>query len=370
MPRVLHIIPSLFDGADGTLGGAERYVYELARHMAARGVPTTLLAFGERERDERREDGLRVRVLGQPWRVRDQRHNPFSVRLLPELLRADVIHCHQTHVLASSVAALVGRLAGKRVFTTDLGGGGWDVSGYVSTDRWFHGHLHISDYSRQVFGHAALPRAHVILGGVDGEKFSPGPEPVAGEDAPVLFVGRLFPHKGVDDLIAAIPPAAENAGLRLEVIGRPHATEFFDYLQGLAAGRPVRFRTECTDAELVAAYRRCLCLVLPSVYRTSRDHAESRVPELLGQTLLEAMACARPAICTRVASMVEIVEDGKTGFLVPPNDPAALRDKLLWLRAHPAEADAMGAAGRRRALAHFSWPAVVERCLEIYGATA
>ena len=52
---------------------------------------------------------------------------------------------------------------------------------------------------------------------------------------------------------------------------------------------------------------------------------ESKVPELLGQTLLEGMACGALAICTAVASMPEVVTDGETGFVVPPNDPAAMR---------------------------------------------
>ncbi|MBV9657769.1 MAG: glycosyltransferase family 4 protein [Verrucomicrobia bacterium] len=365
-PRVLHLVPALFDRDEGTLGGAERYVFELASHMAAAGVPTTLLACGPRERDEIRADlgGLRIRVLSGAWRVRGQRQNPFSPRLLPELLRADVIHCHQTHVLASSLAALAGRLTRKRVFTTDLGGGGWDISGYVSTDRWYHGHLHISEYSRRVSGHAESPCGHVILGGVDGEKFSPAPEdPAISDNAPALFVGRLFPHKGVDDLIAATVPA----GPPLEIIGRPYDAAHFELLKRLAAGRPVTFRTECSDDELIAAYRRALCIVLPSVYRPScGSGSESLVPELLGQTLLEGMACARPAICTRVASMPEIVVDVETGFIVPPNDPAALQEKIRWLRDHPDQAKAMGAAGRRRALTEFSWPAVVARCLAIY----
>ena len=66
------------------------------------------------------------------------------------------------------------------------------------------------------------------------------------------------------------------------------------------------------------------------------------MPELLGQTLLEAMACATPVICTAVASMPELVEDGVNGLIVPPNDPAALRTRINWLLEHPQEAAAMG----------------------------
>ena len=85
-----------------------------------------------------------------------------------------------------------------------------------STDRWYHGHLHISEYSRQVFGHVSNPRAHVIYGGVDIDKFSP--DAIVPRTPTVLFVGRLLAHKGIDILVDAI-----DEGLSLEVIGRPRA---------------------------------------------------------------------------------------------------------------------------------------------------
>ena len=354
--KVLHVVPALF-GREGVVGGAERYALELARHMAS-VAPTALVTFGDEGRRER-WGGLEVRVLGAPWYVRGQRTNPLSARLLAEVFRADVVHCHQQHVLTSSLAAALCRVSGRRVFVSDLGGGGWDVSAYVSTDRWYHGHLHISEYSRRAAGHAGYARAHVIMGGVDADKFSPEGPAEEGE-RPVLFVGRLMPHKGADDLVEALPE-----GMRLELIGQPYHDQYVADLLRLAEGKSVRLRHDCDDAALVAAYRRALCVVLPSVYRT-RYGDETRVPELLGQTLLEGMACGAPAVCTDVASMPEVVEDGVNGFVVPPNDPAALREKLLWLREHPAERRRMGEAARRRVLEKFTWPGVVRNCLKIY----
>jgi len=356
LPRVLHVVPTLFGDRGGVYGGAERYALELARHMAEE-VPTTLVSFGDEERRETL-GRLKVRVIGEPWYVRGQRFNPFALSLLAELRGADVIHCHQQHILASSVAALAARLTGRRVFVSDLGGGGWDVSSYVSTDRWYHGHLHISEYSRTVSGHAAQTRAHVILGGVDTEKFSPG---AADErDGTALFVGRVLPHKGVNDLLSAAPP-----DMPVEIIGQPYDARFLEDLRALAEGKRIFFRHDCDDAALVGAYRRALCVVLPSVYRTMYGDVTD-VPELLGQTLLEGMSCAAPAVCTDVASMPEVVEDGVTGFVVPPGDPAALREKLVWLRDHPDRARQMGLAARRRVMEKFTWPAVVRRCLETY----
>lgn len=356
--RVLHVVPALFGAGGGVFGGAERYALELARHMAEE-VETTLVTFGDGERVEV-FGNLRVRVIGNPWYVRGQRTNPVALALLSELRKADVVHCHQQHVVASSVAALGARLTGRRVFVSDLGGGGWDVSAYVSTDRWYHGHLHISEYSRKVFGHDGDARAHVIGGGVDASKFSPDATVERGET--VLFVGRVLPHKGINDLVGAVAP-----DMPLEIVGQSYDSQFLEDLREMARGKRVAFREDCDDRSLVEAYRRALCVVLPSVYKTMYGQ-ETKVPELLGQTLLEGMACGAPAVCTDVASMPEVVEDGVTGFVVPPNDAVTLGARLHWLREHREEARTMGEAARRRMTERWTWPAVVRRCLEIYAA--
>jgi glycosyltransferase involved in cell wall biosynthesis len=171
-----------------------------------------------------------------------------------------------------------------------------------------------------------------------------------------------MPHKGVNYLVEALPPDFE-----LELIGQPYDQPFVEDLRRLAQGKRVIFRNNCDDDALVEAYQNAMCVVLPSVYETMYG-VKSSVPELLGQTLLEGMACGAPALCTDVASMPEIVEDGVTGFVVRANDPSAIREKLIWLREHPEAAQAMGEAGRSRILRLFTWPAVVRRCLKIYGA--
>jgi glycosyltransferase involved in cell wall biosynthesis len=350
---VAHVVPAPFDARDGIIGGAERYSFELARHMAER-VPTRLITFGDRDR-RTAVGALEVSMLRAHY-VRGQRSNPISTALWSELRAATIVHCHQQHVLASSLAAGMTRLRRRRVFATDLGGGGFDISGYVSTDRWFHGHLHISEYSRRVAGHDGNPRARVILGGVDTNTFSPGDGP--GDS--VLFVGRLLPHKGVHDLIDAVPP-----DIPLRIVGRAMDADYLNSLRSRAAGKSVAFLHDASDAQLVDEYRRARCIVLPSVY-TAPDGRYTPVPELLGQTLLEGMACGRPAICTDVASMPEVVVHGETGYVVPPGNPAALGTVLRTLHADAATAERLGAAGRQRVLDRFRWSQVVDRCLEAY----
>ena len=352
---VAHLVPAPFDPQDGIIGGAERYSFELARHMAER-VDTRLVTFGRNARSER-VGRLEVRVL-DGFLVRGQRSNPIAASLPGALRGAEVVHCHQQHVIASSVAAAFARLTRRRVFVTDLGGGGLDVSSFVSTDAWYHGHLHISEYSRLVSGHSRTRSARVILGGVDTTRFTPGDQP---GDA-VLFVGRILPHKGIHDLIDAVA-----ADVPLRIVGKAMDPGYLDQLHGRARGKRVTFVHDADDAALLAEYQRAACVVLPSVY-TTPDGRTTQVPELLGQTLLEAMACARPVICTEVASMPEVVVHGETGFVVPPGNPNALAAAIATLRSDRHGADAMGRAGRRRVLDRFQWAQVVDRCLEAYAA--
>ena len=148
----------------------------------------------------------------------------------------------------------------RRVFVTELGGGGWDFSGYVSTDRWYDGHLHLSNYSRQVFGHTGKAFAHVIFGGTDIARFAPAD---GVRERTVVYAGRLLPHKGVNDLVSAMPPE-----YLCGLIGRESDARFLADLHRLAQGKRVTFEHNCEDAELVAAYQQAGCVVLPSVYRT------------------------------------------------------------------------------------------------------
>jgi glycosyltransferase involved in cell wall biosynthesis len=356
LPRVLHVVPASFRKEGGVLGGAERYVTELARHMAD-VVPTELLTFGPTA-EEWTIGNLRVLVKEPWWEVRGQQHNPFHPRLWSDVRRADVVHFHQKHLLISSYGALLCRVMGRKAFVTDLGGGGWDISAYMSTDRWYRAELHLSEYARVVSGKPSGPRDPIILGGVDTTKFSPSPDPASPRDH-FLFVGRILGHKGIDLVIEALAP-----DMRLVVAGQPYDATFMADLKALARGKPVEFRHDVNDEALVELYRGARAIFLTSRYR-DRYGRETPVPELLGQTLLEGMACGAPAVTTNVASLPEIVRPGVEGYVVEP-EVAALVAPMRTLWERPQLAQEMGRAARTRVLTTFTWDRVVQRCLEAY----
>jgi glycosyltransferase involved in cell wall biosynthesis len=82
--------------------------------------------------------------------------------------------------------------------------------------------------------------------------------------------------------------------------------------------------------------------------------------EGLGRVLIEAMACGKPVIGTDTGGIPSLIHDGGNGFLIPPNDPDALAEKLIYLLSNEDEAVRMGARGREFVAQTFSTERYVE----------
>jgi glycosyltransferase involved in cell wall biosynthesis len=356
--RVIHVAPTPF-GPGGLLGGGERYPLELARALAAE-VDCELISFGPRPLRVREPGGLRVRVLRAPLYLHGHPAHPVAPDLPAALRRADLVHTHHLRSTPSRVAALAARARRQKLVVTDHGLQGGDWAGLLP--RLFDRFLAVSAYSAREL-HSPPDRTTVIYGGADPQRYRP--DPSARHDG-VLFVGRITPHKGVDRLIAALPP-----GARLQIAGStghdPHLPErdYPQLLQRLAAGRDVAFLGPVADADLPALYRQARVLVLPSVHRTCYGRA-IRVSELLGLVVLEAMASGTPVIGSRLGGIPEIVEHSVTGFLVEPGNVAELRARLSELLHDPALAARMGRNARELVLERFTWRKCAERCLAVY----
>ncbi len=354
MSSVVQLTPIPF-GDNAVVGGGERYPTELSRAMA-RYVPTTLVSFAERY-SVRREGNLTLKIYPALRYVDHKRVNPLSPWFLPDLLGAQVIHCHQYQTLLTNLAVLSGWTLRKKTFATDHGGGGRNYGRRLGVERKLTGFLPVSRFSASFYPSMA-PKTAVIDSGVDPNVFQP--QPVERERS-VLYVGRLLPHKGIDYLVQAV-----GTDVPLRVIGRVYDQPYYDYLCHLAEGKRVTFVTNATDRDILQAYSRATVTVLPSVF-VSYNGRKNPLAELLGITLLESMACETPVVCTNVGGMPEAVVEGETGYVVPPNDPTALADRLYRLLDDPPLARSMGRAARERILGHWTWDHVARRCLEAYG---
>lgn len=347
--------PQYFD-AGSYIGGGERYPLNVARGLVAAtdgGMHVTIVSFGPSAAQAEIDTGVSLRVLPVAY-VPANRLNPVSWELPACLEDMDVIHVFQMFTRTGEAAILAATVLGKPVLSTDVGGHGSNVGRACGMLDITAGVICISDFSASLVQTSAP--VTVVRGGIDTAALTP-PTTEATRDY-VLYVGRLLPHKGIDTLIRAMPE-----GLPLVVCGTPYDDAYFEHLQSLAAGRLVEFRTGSSDADLLDLYRNALATVLPSVYR---DYAGTyhRMPELMGLTLLEAMACGTPAVCSNVGGMPELVEDGVTGF-VYKSEPG-LGDVLTRLRDHPEIAATVGQAARRAAVEQYDIGVVGARIHDLY----
>ncbi|MBI5444686.1 MAG: glycosyltransferase family 4 protein [Deltaproteobacteria bacterium] len=201
------------------------------------------------------------------------------------------------------------------------------------------------------------PKTRVVYNGVDVERFSPSPREA--NRAPVVAtVCQLIPLKGVDTFVdAAALLAGRHPEISFAAFG--HGDEVYSGAieeriqeRGLAD----RFRLSPPRPDPEAIYHELSAFVLAT-----------RAPgEGFGRVAAEAMACGVPVVGTRVGGLAEVVDDGVTGLLVPPDDPAALARALEMLVTDPARAAAMGRAGRDRALRLFSLERHVDAMAELF----
>lgn len=203
-------------------------------------------------------------------------------------------------------------------------------------------------------------RIEVIPNGVDIGKYKRRENPSILEryniSKPyVLFLGRLSRQKGVFDAVEASRSLPKGVKLVL-VTGKADEIKLEEELDRKvkATENILWINKMLSEAEVVALYSSCSVFVSPSVY------------EPFGIMNLEAMACSRPVVSTRVGGIQDVVVDGETGLIVNPGSPSDLAEAINRILADKGLAEKMGRAGRKRVEKEFSWEKVAEKTLNLY----
>lgn len=205
-------------------------------------------------------------------------------------------------------------------------------------------------------------KVQVVPNGVEPGRFR-AVDRLRRADDPVVvgFVGSLRPWHGLDGLLRAMALlVGDGVPVRLSIVGKGPERE---RLEGLAAELGIADQIEWTGAVAEALVPRALARMDIAVapYPALPDFYFSPLK------LFEYMAAGLPVVTTAVGDLPQLVEDGRTGVLVPPDDPRALARAIARLAADPERCRRLGAAARARVIERHSWQATAARTLEIAG---
>ena len=343
-----------------TWRGGEQQLLNLARGLQHRGAKTEIIApAGCPLSDRGRTAGIAVTASSSHFEF-----DPVAILRIARRLRrvrAAVVHAHDAH--ATSLAAMAGPLAGGilRICTRRVD---------FKPRRWKYnwGMDHVICISHAIFDICvqeglARDRLSQVYSGVDLQHVRRVQSDRRAVRAPfvnncpdrplILNVASLADHKGQRYLLEAMPQVLQAApDARLLIVGEGELE------------RPLKRQAErlkLNDACEFAGFRPDAAALLHGCdLFVMSSHMEG-----LCTSVIEAMAAGCAVVASRVGGLPELVEDGRTGLLVPPRDPSALARAIIQLLRDPTQRSAMGQAGRQRAVA-FDMDRMVEGTMQVY----
>jgi D-inositol-3-phosphate glycosyltransferase len=171
----------------------------------------------------------------------------------------------------------------------------------------------------------------------------------------VLTVAGLVPRKGIDVVLRAVAALKDRFDFTFLIAGDGPARRELEALsRTLAIDTRTKFLGRVSRADVARYFTACDVFVLGSTM------------EAAGNVILEAMACARPIVCTDSGGPGEYVSDGETGFVVPVGDVTAMADRIGRLLSRPNQAAHMGQAGLARAQKDLSYSRMVDDIRHVY----
>jgi len=171
----------------------------------------------------------------------------------------------------------------------------------------------------------------------------------------VLFIGRICRAKGIDILITAMKPILKkNKNIVLQIVGPIDDNRYFEEIKKMADLPNITITGPLTKKEVLAAYKNCQIFASPTR------------GEVFGITFVEAMAFKKIVIGTRVGGLPDIIDNGRTGYLVESENASALRDRLEYCLDNYSRLGKIRENAYKKVLAKFSWKKIAKETENVY----
>jgi glycosyltransferase involved in cell wall biosynthesis len=358
--RILHIIPTLDQS------GAEKQLALTALHLPREKYDVRVIAVTRGGHYEKvlHDAGVDVHVIGKRFKW-----DPMTLYRLYAMIKEFQPDIVQTWLFAGNA---YGRVAAHWAKVPHI------IASERCVDEWKSGYHFLIDrflmrWTDRIVVNAEGIRRFYVRQGLTDQSITTIPnaiEPKPIDNSPttkireslgvplevplVGFIGRLWPQKRVQDLIWATDILRMSGwNFRVVIVGdgprRVALKRFADALEIMPIVHFVGHRNDVPEI-----MRALDMLVLPSKF------------EGLPNVALEAMMAGKPVVGTRIAGTDEVVVDGETGILVPPQQPLELARAIRSILADPALGKRMGAAGRDRVLSHFSIEGMIAKYERLY----
>ena len=222
--------------------------------------------------------------------------------------------------------------------------------------------------ARMAGGRVSRDKLELVPAGVDTERFTPDPDGRArvrsernlGDEFVVGYVGTFQLWHGVQDIMTACSRLGSDQRVRALLVG-PYFTDAMKLAKELGMENQTVFTGPVPYEEVPAYINACDVLCAPYDPGLSSMRSERGIGAPL--KVLEYMSCGKPVVTTSVPPITEVVDEGRTGLLVPPGDPDSLAEALRGLRNDPSRAGMIGVEARKEVVARYSWSSLA-RTLE------
>lgn len=287
-------------------------------------------------------------------------------QLMKDKNNYDIVHAHSHLFFSTNLCALIRKIGKPPLVVTDHGlrsqtASEWIQNIYTKTGtKWT---LNIADkvicytkIEKEELVNIGIKsqKIEVIHNGIDTNLFIPNINKSSNGNNRLLWIGRFVKGKGIDYLIDAFELLNHKyQNLYMTMVGEgPERERIERKICALRIDKNIKIVDIVPNSDIVQLYQNSDVFVLPSI--------EEGVP----RTILEAMSCGIPIVCSKLSHLVDIVKNA--GFLVPIRDSEALAEKISIILSDKELATRFGNNGRKNTINNYSWEDTVKRTIKLY----